>query len=74
MPGMNGQALAEKIRALRPGTPVVFMSGYTGNGLVHRGLVEEDMKLLVKPFSAQVLADTVRAALGKGSAGKTAGQ
>ena len=32
MPGMSGGALAREILAVRPGLPIVLMSGYAGDG------------------------------------------
>ncbi len=31
MPGMNGRRLAERLEQIRPGTPVLFTSGYAGD-------------------------------------------
>jgi hypothetical protein len=59
MPGMSGPELASRARRVRPGLPVVFVSGYpqpVGSG----GAVE----VLAKPFSVEALAARVRAALG----------
>ena len=51
MPRMSGPELAQKLRALRPGLEVLFMSGYNDSRLVHRGVEEANVNLLVKPFS-----------------------
>ena len=61
MPGITGWALAERVRALAPGTAVVFMSGYPGEE--RRGRAPEAARLLQKPFT---LAD-LRSALADGS-------
>ena len=63
MPGMNGRELHRRIAALRPGTRVLYMSGYTGDVLSRAGLAEEDVPLVAKPFTAEALARRVRAAL-----------
>src|SRR5262249_11381250 len=50
MPQMSGPELAKKIVELRPGTKVVYMSGYTDDALGHHGVLEPDIVLLPKPF------------------------
>ncbi|MGH3202577.1 MAG: response regulator [Streptosporangiaceae bacterium] len=57
MPRMLGQEAAERIRALRPGVQVLFMSGYAQGALDSRGVVAGGVNLIQKPFSeAQLLA------------------
>jgi PAS domain S-box-containing protein len=57
MPGMLGREAAERIRALRPGVKVLFMSGYAQGVLDSKGVVEAGVNLIQKPFSeAQLLA------------------
>ncbi len=63
MPGMNGRELADKIRLRRPDTKCLFMSGYTANVIAHRGVVDDNVAFLQKPFSLETLARHVRAAL-----------
>ncbi|WP_025322980.1 response regulator [Deferrisoma camini] len=60
MPRMNGPALARRIRQQVPGMRVLFMTGYTGNGVVHQRILEPGARLIHKPFSRQALAETVR--------------
>jgi two-component system cell cycle sensor histidine kinase/response regulator CckA len=55
MPNMAGTAVAERIRAVRPGTEVLFMSGYAQNDLASRSLLEGDVHLIEKPFVAAAL-------------------
>jgi PAS domain S-box-containing protein len=51
MPRMMGKEAAERIRALRPGIKVLFMSGYTQGFLDTKGVVEPGIILLEKPFT-----------------------
>jgi two-component system, cell cycle sensor histidine kinase and response regulator CckA len=63
MPGINGRILAERLRALRPDLPVLYMSGYTDDMIVRTGVVAEGAAFLQKPFSPQGLLNRVRSAL-----------
>ncbi len=51
MPRMLGKEAAERIRALRPGVKVLFMSGYAQGVLDSRGVVEAGVRLIEKPFA-----------------------
>jgi two-component system, cell cycle sensor histidine kinase and response regulator CckA len=57
MPRMLGKEAAERIRALRSGVKVLFMSGYARGVLDSQGVVEAGVNLIQKPFSeAELLA------------------
>lgn len=60
MPGMGGQELAQAARAMRPDARVLFMSGYTDDAVVRRGLSERSIDFLQKPFTPSALAMKVR--------------
>ena len=60
MPGMNGKQLSEKIRVLCPGIRVLFMSGYTENSIVHRGVLDAGLNFIQKPFSIKSLARKIQ--------------
>ena len=66
MPGMSGKILAERLRATRPETRVVFMSGYTDDAVREREVVESGLTFLQKPFTPLRLAAAVRSALDEG--------
>ena len=59
--GMNGPQLAEKAAKLAPELPVLFMSGYTENAIVHHGRLDAGVQLIVKPFRRRELAARLRA-------------
>ena len=63
MPVMNGKELMERLEMLRPHVKVLFMSGYTGNVIVHQGILEGDVHFLQKPFSVNSMAGKVREVL-----------
>jgi signal transduction histidine kinase len=64
MPEMSGGALAVALGAQRPGLKVLFVSGYARNAIGDHGVIEEQVELLDKPFTAAALLDKVRAILG----------
>jgi PAS domain S-box-containing protein len=65
LPEMDGKRLKDKIELIRPGIKVLFTSGYTSEVIVHRGVSDQGVHFLQKPFSQKELARKVREALGK---------
>ena len=63
MPEMNGRELAEKMLVLFPGLKVLFMSGYTADVIARRGILEEGVHFIQKPFSYREVAKKVRGAM-----------
>ncbi|UFS68808.1 PAS domain S-box protein [Geomonas sp. RF6] len=63
MPGMSGKEMSDAIRKIRPAIKVVFMSGYTFETISSKGLVQEGMQLIQKPFDLNTLSKTVKGAL-----------
>jgi len=63
MPGMNGRRLAERLLAIRPGTRVLYVSGYTDDALSQHGILDQELAFLAKPFSPETLARSVRQVL-----------
>ncbi|MEP7228043.1 MAG: response regulator [Gemmatimonadales bacterium] len=63
MPELGGQELARRLSELRPGLPVIFMSGYTDDDLTRRGLLARGMPYIEKPFSPEALGRMLRAVL-----------
>jgi signal transduction histidine kinase/CheY-like chemotaxis protein len=63
MPRMAGPELARRFRALRPGSRVLYMSGYTGEAVGRQGVLPEGVQLLEKPFTPDVLTARVRKTL-----------
>ncbi len=69
MPGMDGQALSERLRESHPRLPVILMSGYAEDVVAHRSKVAGGVAYLQKPFRPADLAAKVRAMLDSGSSG-----
>jgi PAS domain S-box-containing protein len=63
LPGMNGRELARRAQGLRPGLPVLFMTGYSRNAIVHQGRLDADVELVQKPVTRDRLAARIRAVL-----------
>ena len=63
MPEMNGRALAQLIRDIKPGLKCLFTSGYTADVIAHRGVLDEGVRFIQKPFSMKDLSVKVREVL-----------
>ena len=59
MPEISGRDLVERIEALRPGRPVLYMSGYGEELLGSQRMIPEGAAFLQKPFTEQALLEAV---------------
>jgi PAS domain S-box-containing protein len=59
MPGLGGRELAGRLHQTRPETPVLFMSGYSDEAVVRRGVLDSTASFLEKPFATADLARRV---------------
>ncbi len=64
MPVTSGKQLVDQLRQRGYGGVVLFLSGYTGNAVLHRGVVEESAAFMSKPFSPAELLARVELLLG----------
>jgi PAS domain S-box-containing protein len=60
MPGMNGRELADQAQAMRPGLRVLFATGYTRNAIIHNGVLDAGVHVLLKPYSVDQLVRKMR--------------
>jgi two-component system cell cycle sensor histidine kinase/response regulator CckA len=60
MPAMGGRELGHQLAQLDPTLPVLYMSGYTDDDVLRRGLMEPGAPFQPKPFTAEGLARRVR--------------
>jgi len=75
MPGINGFELAAMLRNSQPGLKVLFLSGYTEEDILSRGISNDGSAFLNKPFSPASLVAKIRQVLdehsGSGSSGRS---
>ena len=64
MPELSGREFAEAAQRRRPALPVLFMTGYTRNAIVHNNVLDPGVELLMKPFTLEALAHKVATMLG----------
>ena len=63
MPGKNGKEAYEEIRKTNPYIKAIFMSGYTGDMVIGKGISEKEYDLIQKPLSPNELLLRVREAI-----------
>jgi CheY-like chemotaxis protein len=68
MPDLDGRRLHERLEAVRPGVPVLYMSGYAGDVVTHHGVLEGGGGFIQKPFTPEGLTEAVRRALARAGA------
>ena len=61
--GMDGRELYRRLKATRPGTKVLYMSGHAANVISHHGILDEGVDLIQKPFSLHTFVAKVREVL-----------
>ncbi len=60
MPKMNGIRLYEEIRKIRPDMKALFISGYTKDIILERGIIEKEFNLVTKPTTSHLLLKKIR--------------
>jgi CheY-like chemotaxis protein len=71
MPGMSGRDLAQRLSELRPAIKRLFISGFTADVIAQRGILDDGVNLLSKPFGRDALARKVREVLEAGERTRT---
>jgi two-component system cell cycle sensor histidine kinase/response regulator CckA len=67
LPQTDGPTIAQAVLALRPGIPVLFMSGYTEHPVLRQEGVGPTTPFLQKPFTREMVASKVRSLLNPGA-------
>ncbi len=60
MPGRSGKDACNSIRQIRPTVKVLFMSGYTADIIIDKGIVQSNFNFIAKPVSPRELRLKVR--------------
>ncbi len=63
MPDMDGRELAERLCGQDPSLKVLYVSGYTADAMGARGLLEDGVNFLQKPYSPTTLLQRIRSIL-----------
>lgn len=63
MPGMPAAEAVRRLQQTRPNLKAIYMSGYTDDDVVRRGIASAAGPFIQKPFAARELARAVRGAL-----------
>ncbi len=63
MPEMTGKQLVDQLKPLYPDVKILYMSGYSGDVLARRGILDAHISYLAKPFSPGSLSANVRGVL-----------
>ena len=67
MPEIGGREFGQRLATLDPDLPILYMSGYTGEDVVQRGLLDPGAPFQQKPFTPAGLALKVRQMLDQDS-------
>jgi signal transduction histidine kinase/CheY-like chemotaxis protein len=67
MPGLNGRELAELVKGMRSDIRVLYMSGYSDDAILRRGIQTTAVQFLQKPFSLDMLSAKVHDVLAQPS-------
>ncbi|MEO7985594.1 MAG: CHASE3 domain-containing protein [Gemmatimonadales bacterium] len=60
MPGMGGKELGAQLSKLRPALRMVYMSGFSDEEVVRRGLLQQDVPFVQKPLMPETLTERIR--------------
>jgi len=65
MPGKNGKETLDEIRKIQPGIKAVFISGYPIDVMQKKGMFEEGVEFVTKPFNKDDILRKIRKVLDK---------
>lgn len=65
MPKKNGLEVVQEIKKIKPGIKVIFISGYTADLMHKKGIIEEGVEFISKPFAKNDLLRKIREVLNK---------
>ena len=65
MAQMSGKELAQKLVSACPALKVLFVSGYTGDAIVHHGMLDPGIDFMQKPFNSEEFLTKIREILNR---------
>jgi len=65
MPGMSGKEMMQVINSVRSEIKVLYMSGYTAEIISQKGILENNVNYIQKPFDVSNLNETIKKILAK---------
>jgi len=65
MKGISGPELVARTRQAYPGVKAIYMSGYTGELIAEREILDSGIELLEKPFTRSALLKVIQSSLGR---------
>jgi signal transduction histidine kinase/ActR/RegA family two-component response regulator len=65
MPGMSTNELITRLRATRPHTAVLLMSGYPKSEILRKGISAHEFELIEKPFTPEAVQERIAAVLAR---------
>jgi PAS domain S-box-containing protein len=68
MSGMSGKEMVDRLLQIGQGFRVLYMSGYTGDAIVHHGVLDPGTPFIQKPFTIEAIARKLREVLDEGQA------
>jgi len=71
MPHLTGRELSRELRKTRPELKCLFISGYAADVISHRGVLEDGVQFLQKPFALDTLGRKVRHVLDQSASTET---
>lgn len=60
LPGKNGAVLSNELKEKKEALKTIFISGYTENTIVHKGILDTEFVLIQKPIMSKTLLRTLR--------------
>jgi two-component system, cell cycle sensor histidine kinase and response regulator CckA len=70
MRGINGRQVADRLAGLHPACRVLYTSGYTDDAIVHRGVLDDGIAFVPKPYTPLSLGLKVREVLDRPEPGR----
>lgn len=65
MPLKNGKEAFEEIKTIKPDVKVLYSSGYTADFIHNRGIIDDDLDIIMKPVQPSLLLQKIRHILNK---------